>query len=305
MMILSFLLFLLPAVSQGQQLAPAPTGSGTANSLYGVIIDTTSGMSTAIFSVQAGANDVLFEGNVGDGVWETLPVDELNVNGNGAMGIGTGFTGSFVAMVNCSGFYQVAVEIFAYNGSVSTASWTNNPGSNFVNVFNQNPGALDVMDYQGTSPWADILSTQPVSASTSGVIGSVSFGNTEGKTMVYVSSVANTTSLAQITLSSYTVQAGQTFYIEYISEQAQLAAPSATTTSNLGSIFISTEAAGESSVVISSTPFYVDLGAVEFPSPAQFSEPIPIPGPGTIFIKAGPETTTNTIFDTYIWGYVK
>ncbi len=145
------------------------------------------------------------------------------------------------------------------------------------------------------------LSTASTLVSTSGVIGSVSLGNTVNKTMVFVSSFAATAAIgSQIVLSSRVTTSGQTFYLQRFEANAYEAAATTSTIGNMGSMAIFSP----TSVAIASKTF-VYSGTAPPPWIMEFAEAIPIPS-GRVFASSVTANTATSIeWSTIFWGYEK
>lgn len=157
----------------------------------------------------------------------------------------------------------------------------------------------------GTVVSSATLNNQPTSLSTTGVIGSVSLGNTVAKTIVSVSSFNTTAALsASVVLSSRTTTAGKTFYVQHIDVTAFETAVGTITVGNAGSFSVGTGPAG--------FPFTTRIASVTLAYMTvlpyyqlDFSEPIPIPSGSIITSSVTAGTATSLMWNTNIIGYEK
>lgn len=144
------------------------------------------------------------------------------------------------------------------------------------------------------------LSTQAVVNSTTGVIGSVSLGNTSGKTELHKTFFKNTSAIAATILGTYTVTVGKTLYITHLDITGALTTISATG-SKIGDISIVTPA-GTS---VSSMTFYNATTSAPQMWVRDYAEPWAIPSGSVFMSSVTPAVTTgmNWIFN---WdGYEK
>lgn len=144
-----------------------------------------------------------------------------------------------------------------------------------------------------------LASTQTVVLSTSGVIGSVSLGNTSGKTNIFVSSSATTAAItATVVLSSHVVTIGKTFYLQHVDLGTHLVAPSVTA-SALGSMTVT-----NAGVLIASMTFTnnsSDPGRFSF----DFAEPLAFPSGTVVYSSGTANTATQQQFQVNMMGYEK
>ncbi len=144
------------------------------------------------------------------------------------------------------------------------------------------------------------LSNQSVVGSTSGVIGSVSLGNTQNKTAVWVSSTQGQAAIATMFLSSYTVPAGKTFYLQHMDAWAYESVPSTSVTVNMGSV----QWSNPNGTVVSSMAF---MNQME-PSPRwviEFAEPVPMTAGTTLLATFKANVATAITAVTNLAGYIK
>lgn len=146
-----------------------------------------------------------------------------------------------------------------------------------------------------------ILSTEPIVSSTSGVVGSVSLGNSVNKTIVSVSSTVSTIAIGDSPiLSSYTVPSGLTFYLQSIHAHGYLTKP-ANTNVNFGSLVFF-----QQTVSFSSSSFYNSTGGGSFQEEQfDFSEPVPILSGQTIYAECFSASASAVTWFTTIIGYTK
>lgn len=143
---------------------------------------------------------------------------------------------------------------------------------------------------------------QSVLASTTGVIGSISLGNTINKTVVWVSSTGTTAAIgAAVQLSSRTTTLGKTFYIQHIDSWGYLSAPSTTTTQSLGSLAwfspMGTKLASMS---------FVNSGSQESARwTLEFAEPLPVSSNVTFYATVTANTALLVNWITTLVGYEK
>lgn len=142
---------------------------------------------------------------------------------------------------------------------------------------------------------------QTVVASTSGIIGSISPGNTVGKTAVWASSSAATSANGMsVVLSSRTTTAGKTFYLQHFDAMGYLAVGSSTTIVNLGSLVLMTP----SGVKVASMTF-MGGQSLSVPWTMEFAEPLPISAGMVIASSATANTASIVTWMTNFVGYEK
>lgn len=130
-----------------------------------------------------------------------------------------------------------------------------------------------------------------------------SLGNTTSKTVVWVTSSAATSAAAgTLVLSSRTVTAGKTFFIQHIDVDASWATNSSTNTTNLGSVQFLTPT-GSSPVVVSSQTMTSGFAQPTLFWKMDFAEPVPILTQVTFAITVKPNTATATQWTANIIGY--
>lgn len=132
--------------------------------------------------------------------------------------------------------------------------------------------------------------------------GSVSLGTATGKTAVLKTGQLTTTTItANQTVLTYTVTAGKTFYLEYVSFSGRLTAVSATA-SILGTAII--QVAG----VTAYTETFVNPTTSDSGSQRvvlMFTEPIPISSATIISVLTTPAATTSMLWTANFGGYEK
>lgn len=145
------------------------------------------------------------------------------------------------------------------------------------------------------------LGNQSVVSSTSGVIGSVSLGNSNGKTAVFVSSCVTTAAVgSQVVLSSRTTTQGKTFYLQHFDISAFISAASTSTVPNMGSFAIFTPNA----VKVASNTFAFS-GGPPVPWKMEFAEAVPIASNVTFASSVTANTATSITWCSNFWGNEK
>lgn len=148
-----------------------------------------------------------------------------------------------------------------------------------------------------------VLVAPSARALTNNSSNSTSLGVSGGKTNVFVSSYVFSSSIGQtMVLSSHTVTAGKTFYLQHFDASANLKNPLSTTFSNLGSIALFTTGAG--GVIIASMTL---SGQTQSPIwNITIPEPIPFSAGSVIASSVTAQTgANNAIFNTNMMGYEK
>lgn len=133
------------------------------------------------------------------------------------------------------------------------------------------------------------------------ILGSVSLGTTQGKSVVMkTGSLATTAVTANQTILTYTVTTGKTFYIEYLEMEAAQTTPSGGTSVLVGTM--SFEISG--TAMITNRP--LGGGAIQTPVfHYTFSEPIPVASATTVSVVCTPAATTSFTWLANFGGYEK
>jgi hypothetical protein len=143
----------------------------------------------------------------------------------------------------------------------------------------------------------------PAAAASSSTIGSVSLGQSTGKTNVMKTSTLTSTAVtADQVVLTYTVTAAKTFYVEYLNITPRLtAAPTGGTATNPINIgFVSLESpAGTKLITMNYVGPQVEHDTITFP------EPIPIAAGTVIRVVCTPDAVTSTQWVANFGGYEK
>jgi hypothetical protein len=234
------------------------------------------------------------QGHNSDGNWIPISVQQSS-------------TGYVMSSVTSTGEFIADIAAFQAVRAIAT-SWSSGVSSVTLNLSDRAPflNTNYLRDAQGnglTSTGGALnvqIATQSVVTSTNGVIGSVSLGNVSFKTNVFVSSnAAEAINAAVVILSSYTVPAGKTFYLQHFDMGSALVAPSVTA-GVLGAVTFYIQ----NGSLISSRTFTNnsgDIGQYQL----DFVEPVGFPAFTTILSTAQSQSATATRFFSQIMGYTK
>lgn len=303
---MAYLLVLVSALlSVGAHASYFPTINGSTVAVTNVAGSTiTAVLTNSNIGLSAGGN------NVGTVNGSTVAI--TNVSGstitavltNSSVGLNTG--GNNVGTVSGS---TVTVTTPQGQGLMVGGVVSNNPlnlavgTSNYLRLDSDGDVLVSLEDplpVGGNQIGAVLVATQTVLSSTSGVMGSVSLGNSSGKSIVSVSSTVATAAVGTVVLSSYTVTAGKTFYLQHLVVRGFLTTPAVSNT-NFGNIVVT-----QQGVTFSSSAFN-DTNSSSFHDIEQydFSEPVPIPSQKTIFATVNSISASAVTWMSTFIGYEK
>jgi hypothetical protein len=141
----------------------------------------------------------------------------------------------------------------------------------------------------------------PAAAASSATIGSVSLGTSTGKTVVCQKATLNSTTVtADQVILTYTVTAGKTFYLEYVSIYARLSLLSSVSNTIFGDCSLENPS-GTKLITFDC----VGLGFMSTPSTITFAEPLPIAAGTVIRMVCTPANGVAFTWHANFGGYEK
>lgn len=268
-------------VSMASPIALSPSLSNNIAALNAAVTMTCSGYAVATVQITGTYSaSLVMEGTIDGTNWVSLNFFVIN-NATSLFSTIGSTTGIYLTNVN--GLTQFRVRCSSYTSGTAVVSIELSEKSSDCKI-------------EGTVS----LSTQ--SSASSNPIGSVSLGNSAGKTTVMKTGSLTTTAVtAGQVILTYTVTTGKTFYLQYLSLESRLTVLSATG-AILGLIWLENPSG---TTVINHTLTNGTNEAVDYRGPYCFDEPIAVPSATVIRVLCTPAATTSTLWIANFGGYEK